>query len=132
MCKAPILHKEEMVILTMATKIAFIDIKEDPKWENFLQPAPSITEWDYISKATSPTIGTRGPFDPAKALLEDYNIVADYRGGVFWIDEGWKVIRTNPCRGGVNQYTTWPAKGDQEEAWFIANGKDYTVKIRYI
>jgi len=71
--------------------------------------------------------------DPRELCGEIRKIVADYRGNTLWLAGGWRLVRLNPARGGMNQYTCWPVVGDTEKCR-LHDGREkaYLVDVTYL
>lgn len=93
-----------------------------------LEPAPSIRKWDEILEARAKCQVHVG--DPVPGA--SYPILESYRGGVLYLPDGWRLVRTHPNHEGVNQWTHDPVPGETERG-LMRHGQDtYEVIVKYL
>jgi hypothetical protein len=89
---------------------------------NRLGPAPSVAEWEEISR-----ILNENPSEPITDLkAQNIKILTHYRGNMLYCQGGVTVHRYNA--DGVNGYAYWPVAGTEEDV--IINGK-FTAHVKF-
>jgi len=79
-----------------------------------LMPAPSVLEIEKINMAAMADPSPRLEVVPDNLVNKKLKIIADYRGGLMYLEGGLTIHRFDPKTGGVNGYTDWPIEGTIE------------------
>lgn len=96
----------------------------EPATHRPLTPAPSVSDWEIIKEDMARKSKT------GKALLDGpHEIMASYRGGVVWLDNGAYMYRRDSNAPGANGYLGAPV--GEEGCYIIHEGNHYNARVTY-
>ena len=110
----------------MATTVKFLSFR--PLNIGNLRPTPNVAEWEAISACLA--ADTTPPLEPTPEALKDkeLNVLANYRGGVLWLEGGVSITRCSPKTAGGHGCAGWPPSGLKEEVLL----NDWAAEVEFV